>query len=325
MIVDGRKNPELPEGWWNWNGIVRPVRWCRRGPRTSRTWARSRSVRCRGARPRLPRGAAPRRAARAAGPARDRAVARREAALAERSRDHRTASGSRASARSERRLRLSMRVPAPELWSPDAPQLYSAEIILRERGRVVQRERRRIGLRSVRGEAGAPVAEQPPDPAARGVDPRGHAGLRRRPHRARTWTASWRTSKDLGANITRAHYLLNERLLARLDRAGILVWNQAPIWQRDHRRAAALAAEGARARAAHRAPHRHGRAQPSVRAHPLGGQRADLHARTTSRARSASCSRPRPRRATSTPRCRSRSTSRAARASPSSSPTTRST
>ena len=39
--------------------------------------------------------------------------------------------------------------------------------------------------------------------------------------------------KDLGANVTRAHYLLNDRLLARFDRAGIMVWSQAPIWQRD--------------------------------------------------------------------------------------------
>jgi beta-glucuronidase len=39
--------------------------------------------------------------------------------------------------------------------------------------------------------------------------------------------------KDLGANVTRAHYLLNDRLLDRLDRAGIMVWNEAPIWQRD--------------------------------------------------------------------------------------------
>ena len=41
--------------------------------------------------------------------------------------------------------------------------------------------------------------------------------------------------KELGANVTRSHYVLSERLLARLDRAGILVWNQAPIWQRDRK------------------------------------------------------------------------------------------
>ena len=39
--------------------------------------------------------------------------------------------------------------------------------------------------------------------------------------------------QELGANVTRAHDLLNDRLLSRLDRAGILVWNEAPIWQRD--------------------------------------------------------------------------------------------
>ena len=44
-----------------------------------------------------------------------------------------------------------------------------------------------------------------------------------------------RELKQLRANVTRAHYVLNERLLTRLDRAGIMVWNQAPIWQRDHK------------------------------------------------------------------------------------------
>jgi beta-glucuronidase len=41
--------------------------------------------------------------------------------------------------------------------------------------------------------------------------------------------------KELGANVTRSHYLLNDGLLKRLDRAGIMVWNQAPIWQRDRK------------------------------------------------------------------------------------------
>jgi len=43
-----------------------------------------------------------------------------------------------------------------------------------------------------------------------------------------------RELKEVGANITRAHYVLSEGLLRRLDRAGIMVWNQAPVWQRDH-------------------------------------------------------------------------------------------
>jgi beta-galactosidase/beta-glucuronidase len=43
-----------------------------------------------------------------------------------------------------------------------------------------------------------------------------------------------RELKELGANVTRAHYVLSEGLLRRLDRAGIMVWNEAPVWQRDH-------------------------------------------------------------------------------------------
>jgi beta-glucuronidase len=39
--------------------------------------------------------------------------------------------------------------------------------------------------------------------------------------------------KAVHATITRAHYLLNERLLDKLDEAGIMVWSQAPIYHRD--------------------------------------------------------------------------------------------
>jgi beta-glucuronidase len=39
--------------------------------------------------------------------------------------------------------------------------------------------------------------------------------------------------KALGANITRAHYLLDPRLLDRFDKEGILVWSQAPVYHRD--------------------------------------------------------------------------------------------
>jgi beta-galactosidase len=34
-------------------------------------------------------------------------------------------------------------------------------------------------------------------------------------------------------NVTRAHYLLDKRLLDRFDEEGILVWNQAPVYHRD--------------------------------------------------------------------------------------------
>jgi beta-glucuronidase len=42
-----------------------------------------------------------------------------------------------------------------------------------------------------------------------------------------------RELKALGVNITRAHYLLDPRLLKRFDEEGILVWSQSPVYHRD--------------------------------------------------------------------------------------------
>ena len=135
--------------------------------------------------------------------------------------------------RAERRkLRVSMRVPAPMLWRPEEPSLYKATITLREGKRVQQVERRKVGLRSVevRGGrlylnnrlielAGASIHEDMPGSGA-ALTPADNARI-------------VADLKELGANVTRSHYVLNQDLLSRLDRAGILVWNQAPIWQRD--------------------------------------------------------------------------------------------
>jgi hypothetical protein len=232
VIVDGRKNPKLPEAWWNWNGIVRPVTLVPAGPAHVADLGTMPDVSCRGpARgcraELLIDGVLERRGARRIAPQLDvrlrspsgRVTTRRFAFPTQEAR--------------RRRVRLSMRVPAPQLWSPDAPRLYRAQITLREGGRVVQRERRRIGLRSVevkRGHLwlnnreiqlrGASIHEDMPGSGAALT--------------ARDMNRIVTDLKDLGANVTRAHYLMNDRLLARFDRAGIMVWNQAPIWQRDH-------------------------------------------------------------------------------------------
>jgi beta-galactosidase/beta-glucuronidase len=132
-----------------------------------------------------------------------------------------------------RRVQLSMRVPAPQLWSPERPQLYAARITLSERGRVQQVERRRVGLRSVTVKGGHLRLNNRP------IQLRGASIHEDMPGHGAALTEADMSQivgdlKDLGANITRAHYLMNKRLLRRFDRAGILVWSQAPIWQRDH-------------------------------------------------------------------------------------------
>ncbi|MGH2804121.1 MAG: glycoside hydrolase family 2 protein, partial [Thermoleophilaceae bacterium] len=231
VVVDSRKDPRVPEGWWNWGGIVRPVHLVPAGRAHLHDLGTMSDVRCRGAARRcrarlLVDGVLERSRRGAIAPTlevelrapngrRTRRVFRLPRQTTER-----------------RRTRLSMRVPAPQLWRPEAPRLYRARLTLRNRGRVQQVERRRIGLRSVDVKggrlylnnrriklAGASIHEDMPGSGAALT----RADIDR----------IVRDLKELGANVTRSHYVLSERLLSRLDRAGILVWNQAPIWQRD--------------------------------------------------------------------------------------------
>jgi beta-galactosidase len=231
VIVDGRKNPKIPEAWWNWNGIIRPVTLVPAGPAQIEDLGTMSEVRCKGPARRcraelLLDGMLERRGARSIRPS----LQVELRAPGGRTTRHTFGLPEQSTERS--RIQLSMPVPAPQLWSPDNPQLYSASFTLRDRGRVVQRVRRRIGLRSVEVKhahlylnnrriqfRGASIHEDMPGSGAALTN----ADMDR----------IVADLKDLGANITRAHYLLNDRLLSRLDRAGIMVWSQAPIWQRD--------------------------------------------------------------------------------------------
>ncbi|HVD56764.1 MAG TPA: glycoside hydrolase family 2 TIM barrel-domain containing protein [Thermoleophilaceae bacterium] len=233
VIVDSRKDPRLPEGWWNWGGIVRPVSLVPAGRAYLRDLGTMSRVKCRG----------PATGCRAEllvdGVLEKRGVDRLRPTLEVRLR---SPSGRRIRRvfalprqRSERRrVRLALKVPAPQLWRPEDPKLYSAQLVLRDRGSLQQVERRRVGMRSVEVKhgrlllnnreirlTGASIHEDMPG-----------SGAALTPADMDRIVADL---KEVGANVTRAHYLLNDRLLARLDRAGIMVWSQAPIWQRDRR------------------------------------------------------------------------------------------
>ena len=241
VIVDGRKDPQLPEAWWNWNGIVRPVHLVPAGPAHIEDLGTMSSVRCKGPARRCRAdlvldGLLERRGARPIRPSLDvrlRAPGGRVTERTFRLPEQRAA---------RRQMKLSMPVPAPVLWSPDSPQLYSAVFTLRNGERVVQRERRAIGLRSVVVKGGHLWLNN------RRIQLRGASIHEDMPGSGAALTGADMDRivadlKDLGANITRAHYLLNPRLLDRLDRAGIMVWSQAPIWQRDSARGVNLLAQ----------------------------------------------------------------------------------
>jgi hypothetical protein len=271
VIVDSRKDPRLPEGWWNWGGIVRPVSLIPAGRAYLRDVGTMSRVKCRG-------------------PASGcRAELLVDAVLEKRGVDQlrptlevrlRSPSGRRIRRvfrlprqRAERkRVSLALKVPAPQLWRPEDPKLYSADLRLRDRGALQQVERRRVGLRSVevkRGRlllnnreirlAGASIHEDMPGSGAALT--------------AADMDRIVADLKEVGANVTRAHYLLNDRLLARLDRAGIMVWNQAPIWQRDRRNN--ILREGLQRRRAYETVRRTviaARSHPSVITHSVANE-----------------------------------------------------
>lgn len=233
VVVDSRKDPRLPEGWWNWGGIVRPVRLIPAGRAHLDDLGTMSKVTCSGA-------ATGCRARVLVDGMLQRSGVRELAASLEvrlRSPSGRVTRQTFRLPRQRgerRRIRLSMRVPAPVLWKPEDPQLYSAQLVLRDRGAIQQVDRRHVGLRSVTVKhgrlylnnrriklAGASIHEDMP----------GHGPALTEADMNRIVS----DLKELGANVTRSHYLLNDRLLDKLDRAGIMVWNQAPIWQRDRK------------------------------------------------------------------------------------------
>jgi beta-galactosidase/beta-glucuronidase len=247
VLVDSRKDPRLPEGWWNWGGIVRPVSLVPIGRSYVRDLALLPSVDCLG--PATDCSASllidgvleklPRERARTA--IRDGRRVRLLLPQPRLSLRLKSPSGRviresvdlRGLRSSRRRQKIQIPMPPPELWSPDRPQLYDARATLTYKGRTVQVERRRLGFRSVRVRDGVVLLNNRPinlrgasiheDFAGRGPALDGYA-----------MDKTVRELKELGANVTRSHYVLSEGLLRRLDEAGIMVYDQAPVWQRDH-------------------------------------------------------------------------------------------
>jgi hypothetical protein len=233
VVVDSRKDPRLPEGWWNWGGIVRPVHLIPAGRAHLNDLGTMSDVTCRGPATRcraklLIDGVLQRTGVPMLAPTLEVRLRSPSGRVTKR-----TFRLPRQTAL-RKRVQLSMRVPAPQLWKPEDPELYSSRIVLRDRGAVQQVDRRSVGLRSVKVKhgllylnnrrielAGASIHEDMPGDGA-ALTP---ADMDR----------IVADLKEVGANVTRAHYLLNEGLLKRLDRAGIMVWSQAPIWQRDRR------------------------------------------------------------------------------------------
>ncbi len=233
--VDNRKVREPREGWWNWGGLIRPVSLVPRGLLELRDAALLPKVSCQqgGAVCRASvlvdgvlvnrsgtEQAEPKLTVALTAPGGGRAVRHTETVRPL----HAGESG---------RVRFEIPVADPELWSPASPRMYDATITTQSAGgRPTQVDHQRVGLRSVKVVGGMLELN------GRQLDLRGASLQEDVPGRGPALTDADMDRivaelKALHANVTRAHYALNERLLDRLDEAGIMVWGQAPIYHRD--------------------------------------------------------------------------------------------
>ena len=269
--VDNRKRQTMREGWWNWGGLTRAVELVPDSPVRLRDLGLMPVVRCSAAGAcsaavlvdgtvsnDTPEGQDPRIAVTLTSPSG--VVTAGEVGPGP------LAPGARQRARAE----IPVAGP-PELWAPERPQLYDARVELRAGGRTLRVQRLRIGLRSVRVKRGMLTLN------GRVLRLRGASIQEDAPGRGPALTDAdieqiVTDLKALGADVTRAHYALDERLLRRLDEEGILVWNQAPVYHADRelKTPAGRAAMLGRVQAAVLAARNH----PSVLTHSVANELA---------------------------------------------------
>ena len=229
--VDYRRSLALREGWWNWGGITRQVSLVARGgvvmhdagllpQRVCLKSACEWSV--------LVDGWLQNHSASVHKPA---------VAVSLQAPDGTVSQGGRAprALRPGERVRVRFAIPIkgdPKLWSPENPDLYAATVATRVARPDRPGRSAPIGLRTVDVSDGMLRLND------RVLELKGASIQEDIPGRGPAMTDAdidntVEELKALGANVTRAHYLLDPRLLDRFDKEGILVWSQAPVYHRD--------------------------------------------------------------------------------------------
>ena len=227
--VDNRRTPGWREGWWNWGGITRGVQLVPRGRVELKDTGLLSEVHCDGtcsAQVRLDTWLTNRTSERIRPLVAVRLQSPAGKAVQRTMRVRSVAPGETA------RIQFGVPIDDPELWAPDRPVLYDATVQARIGSTVEHAEQSRVGLRTVAVRNGHLELN------GRRLDLRGTSIQEDVAGRGPAMTDAdieqiVRDLKAVGANVTRAHYLLDPRLLRRLDEEGILVWSQAPVYHRD--------------------------------------------------------------------------------------------
>jgi len=130
-------------------------------------------------------------------------------------------------------VRFSVPLPGQlDLWEPGHPSLYETQLDTTVGALVTQRDRLSVGLRRVDVRAGLLYLNGRP------INVRGASIEEDFPGRGPALTTADQQQvvaelQALHADVTRSQYPLSQPLLDMLDRAGIMIWTEAPIYNRD--------------------------------------------------------------------------------------------
>jgi beta-glucuronidase len=132
--------------------------------------------------------------------------------------------------RATRTVRVRFRIRKPSLWRPGHPRLYNLLATASADGQRRSAYRVAFGVRKIKVKGsrvylnghrlrlrGASVHED--DPSTGGVFTRAQRRL------------TLRRLRQLGASVTRSHYPVHPAFIEALDRAGIMYWVDAPVYQ----------------------------------------------------------------------------------------------
>jgi len=223
--VVNRKHALPREGWWNWGGITRPVELLPQGPVVLHNVAVMPSLHC----------SAPGSCSTPMVQVRGSLTGRRVPVRVQVTLRSPAGRATTHAFTSRRPGKVSFQFPLsgrPDLWSPDHPALYSTTVITRAAGHTTQVDRFDTGVRALDVKGGLLYLN------GRRLELRGASIQEDVPGRGPALRQSdidqiVSELKSLGANVTRAQYGLSEPLMSALDRAGIMLWNQSPVYHRD--------------------------------------------------------------------------------------------
>jgi beta-glucuronidase len=129
-------------------------------------------------------------------------------------------------------VQAKVRIDNPRLWEPGDPQLYTVHAGVTIRGRTVGGWLAHIGVRSIKVRGGRLLINGVPT-TLRGASMHeesvadGHGGALTPADEK----SMFQDLVNLGATITRVHYPLPPAILEMADRAGVMVWDEVPVYR----------------------------------------------------------------------------------------------